>query len=84
MPIPLPILDTPAPFVALSHLDDLWFQVAGTLCNLTCRHCFISCSPHNHSFGFLESGYRAPRVGRVGRFGREGILFHRRRTIFEP
>jgi MoaA/NifB/PqqE/SkfB family radical SAM enzyme len=27
--------------------------VAGTLCNLTCRHCFISCSPHNHAFGFL-------------------------------
>jgi len=28
--------------------------VAGTLCNLTCRHCFISCSPHNRSFGFLD------------------------------
>src|SRR5262249_44028260 len=38
----------------LAHLDDLWFQVAGTLCNLTCRHCFISCSPHNHNFGFLS------------------------------
>jgi AdoMet-dependent heme synthase len=54
MPIPLPILDTPAPPVALAHLDDLWFQVAGTLCNLTCRHCFISCSPHNHAFGHLD------------------------------
>jgi MoaA/NifB/PqqE/SkfB family radical SAM enzyme len=38
----------------LTHLDDLWFQVAGTLCNLTCSHCFISCSPHNRSFGFLS------------------------------
>ena len=54
MPIPLPILDTSAPVVALAHLDDLWFQVGGTLCNLECRHCFISCSPHNHSFGFLD------------------------------
>jgi MoaA/NifB/PqqE/SkfB family radical SAM enzyme len=51
---PLPILDTPAPSVSLAHLDDLWFQVAGTLCTLTCNHCFISCSPHNHSFGFLD------------------------------
>jgi molybdenum cofactor biosynthesis enzyme MoaA len=42
-----------APTVALSHLDHLWFQVAGTLCNLTCCHCFISCSPKNHTFGFL-------------------------------
>src|SRR5260370_4390023 len=41
------------PVVPLAHLDDLWFQVAGTLCNLTCHHCFISCSPHNRSFGFL-------------------------------
>jgi sulfatase maturation enzyme AslB (radical SAM superfamily) len=43
----------PRPLVPLSHLDDLWFQVAGTLCNLTCHHCFISCSPKNHTFGFL-------------------------------
>jgi MoaA/NifB/PqqE/SkfB family radical SAM enzyme len=42
-----------SPSVTLSHLDQLWFQVAGTRCNLTCRHCFISCSPHNRSFGFL-------------------------------
>jgi molybdenum cofactor biosynthesis enzyme MoaA len=54
MPIPLPVLDSPAPPLALAHLDDLWFQVTGTLCNLTCRHCFISCSPHNHEFGFLD------------------------------
>lgn len=43
----------PAPSIALSHLDHLWFQVSGTLCNLTCHHCFISCSPHNRAFGFL-------------------------------
>jgi AdoMet-dependent heme synthase len=54
MPIPLPVLDTPAPVVPLAHLDHLWFQVGGTLCNLTCRHCFISCSPHNDTFGFLD------------------------------
>ncbi len=42
------------PIVELTHLDDLWFQVAGTTCNLACTHCFISCSPHNHHFGFLD------------------------------
>jgi molybdenum cofactor biosynthesis enzyme MoaA len=52
--IPLPILDSAAPLVPLAHLDDLWFQVAGTRCNLECRHCFISCSPHNNAFGFLD------------------------------
>lgn len=54
MSIPLPIVDHAAPAVALAHLDDLWFQVAGTVCNLTCSHCFISCSPHNYSFAFLD------------------------------
>lgn len=44
----------PLPLVPLAHLDDLWFQVGGTLCNLACHHCFISCSPHNRSFGFLD------------------------------
>jgi sulfatase maturation enzyme AslB (radical SAM superfamily) len=53
--IPLPILDGPSPRVGVAHLDDLWFQVSGTLCNLTCRHCFISCSPHNHTFALLDS-----------------------------
>jgi sulfatase maturation enzyme AslB (radical SAM superfamily) len=42
------------PLIPLQHLDDLWFQVGGTLCNLTCSHCFISCSPHNHRFGFIN------------------------------
>ena len=44
--------DTPQ--IELRSLDELWFQVAGTVCNLTCHHCFISCSPHNHSFEFLS------------------------------
>ena len=47
-------MNAPAPLVGLSHLDHLWFQVAGTLCNLTCHHCFISCSPKNKTFGFLS------------------------------
>lgn len=42
------------PRVALTALDHLWFQVAGTLCNLKCAHCFISCSPTNHSFEFIS------------------------------
>jgi molybdenum cofactor biosynthesis enzyme MoaA len=43
-----------APRVALRSLDTLWFQVAGTVCNLACSHCFISCSPTNHTHDFLS------------------------------
>ena len=45
-------MDSP-PQVPLRALDQLWFQVSGTVCNLRCKHCFISCSPDNHSFWFM-------------------------------
>jgi len=41
------------PEVPSLSLDTLWFQVAGTLCNLACTHCFISCSPTNHSHAMM-------------------------------
>ncbi len=46
--------DQSAPSVPLSKIEHLWFQVAGTICNLECHHCFISCSPKNKSFGFMS------------------------------
>lgn len=42
------------PFSPLFALDTLWLQVAGTLCNLRCTHCFISCSPTNHSHEMMS------------------------------
>ncbi len=42
------------PEIYLDALDNLWFQVSGTLCNIVCEHCFISCSPVNHSFEFMS------------------------------
>jgi molybdenum cofactor biosynthesis enzyme MoaA len=53
-PCVLPHADpSAAPVVEPGHLDAVWFQVTGTLCNLRCAHCFISCSPDNHTFGLL-------------------------------
>lgn len=62
----LPLVASDAPCVPLGHLDELWFQVTGTRCNLACRHCFISCHPHNDAFGFLD-------VGNVERSLRESV-----------
>lgn len=42
------------PEVPLAALDQLWFQVSGTVCNLRCRHCFISCAPDNDTFWFMD------------------------------
>ena len=43
-----------APHVPCLALDTVWFQVAGTLCNLACTHCFISCSPTNHNHELMS------------------------------
>lgn len=63
------------PYVKLSHLDQLWFQVAGTLCNLTCHHCFISCSPKNDSFGFLSLGEVRRRLAEAETLGVREFYF---------
>ena len=42
------------PEVPLVKLDTLWLQVGGTLCNLQCRHCFISCGPQNHTHEMMS------------------------------
>lgn len=43
-----------APRVTLGSLDTLWFQVGGTVCNLACTHCFVSCSPTNHTHEMMS------------------------------
>ena len=41
------------PEVPLKKLETLWLQVGGTLCNLECKHCFISCSPTNNTIKMM-------------------------------
>ena len=42
------------PEVPLIRLETLWLQVGGTLCNLQCTHCFVSCGPKNHSHEMMS------------------------------
>jgi hypothetical protein len=44
----------PTPTAPFQHLQALWFQLTGTLCNLECTHCFIACSPTNNHLTFLD------------------------------
>src|SRR5215470_11294694 len=41
-------------WVALESLDTLWFNT-GTLCNLTCQHCYIESSPKNDRLLYLSA-----------------------------
>ncbi len=61
--------------IAIKHLDTLWFQVSGTLCNLTCNHCFISCSPKNDSFGFMSLATIEPYLQQAAELGVKEFYF---------
>ena len=56
-------------------LDTLWFQIAGTICNLRCTHCFISCSPDNHSHEMMTLAEVRRHLGEAVRLGVKEYYF---------
>lgn len=59
----------------MEALDTLWFQVAGTLCNLSCAHCFISCSPGNISHGMMSVEQILPYLDEAESLGVKEFYF---------
>lgn len=57
------------PSVPLIALDTLWLQVAGTICNIECTHCFISCSPKNHAHEMMSLADVRERLREAREFG---------------
>ena len=62
-------------FVPMRTLDTLWFQVGGTVCNIACTHCFISCSPTNHSHEMLSLASIEPYLAEARRLGVRDYYF---------
>ena len=62
-------------FVPMRTLDTLWFQVAGTVCNIACTHCFISCSPSNHAHEMLSLAAIEPYLDEARRLGVRDYYF---------
>ena len=52
----------PFPIQPLLHLDELWIQVAGTECNLSCTHCFVSAGPGVDRHGQMSAAAVRARV----------------------
>src|SRR5689334_4514195 len=50
--------------VALKSLDTLWFNT-GTLCNLTCQHCYIESSPKNDRLVYLTAAEVADYLDQI-------------------
>ncbi len=63
------------PVAEFEYLDTLWFQVSGTLCNLRCSHCFISCSPENHTLEMMETSQIFQNLEEAKRLGVKEIYY---------
>jgi molybdenum cofactor biosynthesis enzyme MoaA len=68
-------MGTNHPMLQLDHLDTLWFQVAGTICNLRCNHCFISCSPENHTLNSMSFDQVVPYLEEAAHLGVKEFYF---------
>lgn len=56
---------SPRAFVELERLETLWFNT-GTLCNLTCRNCYIESSPKNDRLVYLSLGEVTAYLDEIG------------------
>ncbi len=63
------------PQQTLLHLDALWIQVAGTLCNLTCAHCFVPSGPDVHRHELVSRSQVRERVAEAVALGVREIYF---------
>jgi uncharacterized Fe-S cluster-containing radical SAM superfamily protein len=59
--------------VGLKALETLWFNT-GTLCNLTCRNCYIESSPRNDRLVYLTAAEVASYLDEVERDGHAARL----------
>jgi len=57
------------------HLDALWIQVAGTVCNLACTHCFVRCGPGETRHDFMSRAEVAAVVTEAAGMGVKEIYF---------
>lgn len=70
-----PATITLVPSVPLLALDTVWFQVAGTLCNLTCSHCFITCGPTNRRHAMMSRAETRPYLDEAVALGVRDFYF---------
>lgn len=66
----------PRAVVVLQRLETLWFNT-GTLCNITCRHCYIESSPRNDRLSYLTQAEVAAYLDEieVNRYGTSLVGF---------
>jgi len=75
MTAPATIPLSAVPSVPLLALDTVWFQVSGTLCNLACTHCFITCGPTNRRHAMMSRAETRPYLEEALALGVRDLYF---------
>ncbi len=73
-----------APRVRLTALDTVWIQLAGTLCNIACRHCFISCGPTETRVPMMTSEAVREALAEARRLGARDYYFTGGEPMMHP
>ena len=70
--------------VALAALRTLWINT-GSLCNITCRNCYIESSPENDRLAYITRAEAAAYLDEIAqrRLARARDRLHRRRAVHE-
>ena len=71
--------------VALRALETLWFNT-GTLCNITCAHCYIESSPANDRLAYLSAREVTQYLDEIQdtKLAVQRDRLYRRRAVYEP
>src|SRR2546428_12237334 len=72
------------PVQPLLHLDSLWIQVAGTLCNLRCTHCFVSAGPGQDRHELMARAEGRAHVADGLALGGKEVYFTRGEPVLPP
>jgi sulfatase maturation enzyme AslB (radical SAM superfamily) len=73
-----------APRVSLSALDTVWIQLTGTLCNIACRHCFITCGPQETRVPMMSTAAVQAALGDARRLGARDYYFTGGEPMLHP
>lgn len=72
------------PSVPFSHLDTVWIQLTGTVCNIACKHCFIGCGPKVTRHAIMSSDDVLYRLAEASAAGARHIWFTGGEPMLHP
>jgi MoaA/NifB/PqqE/SkfB family radical SAM enzyme len=75
---------TLAPTMPFRALDTVWLQLTGTLCNIACRHCFITCGPKEERVPMMTSAEVRLHLADAARLGAREYYFTGGEPMLHP